>query len=193
MKELLFATHNANKAHEISKILGSEYKLLTLDDAGVTTDIPETADTLEGNALLKARFLYNLTKKPVFADDTGLEVDALDGAPGVFTARYAGPECDPQKNMDKLLSALANKERRTAQFRTALAYIDKDGTEHLFEGICRGTIAMSRQGDGGFGYDPIFAPDGYEGRTFAQMPMDEKNKISHRGLAIQKFVSFLTK
>lgn len=190
MKELLFATHNKHKASEIAKML-TDCHILTLDDAGVTADIPEVADTLEGNALIKARFLNNLTGNACFADDTGLEVEALDGAPGVTTARYAGPECDPERNMDKLLAALAGKTNRKARFRTVVAYVDANGAEHLFEGICPGTIATERHGDEGFGYDPIFMPDGQEGRTFAQMDTMAKNLISHRGIAVRKFVEFI--
>lgn len=189
--ELLFATHNRGKASEIERMTADKYSLLTLDDAGITADIPETADTLQGNALIKARFLHNLTGKACFADDTGLEVEALDGAPGVTTARYAGPECDPNRNMDKLLNALDGKPNRAAQFRTVIAFIDADGAETLFQGICRGSIATERHGDAGFGFDPIFAPDGHDGLTFAQMSIDDKNKISHRGQAVRALAQFL--
>lgn len=189
--ELLFATHNHNKAAEIARMTGDRYTLLTLDDAGITVDIPETADDLQGNALIKARFLHQLSGKACFADDTGLEVDALNGAPGVTTARYAGPECDPQRNMDKLLKALDGQTDRTARFRTVIAFIDVDGSETLFEGICEGTIATERHGERGFGYDPIFAPNGFGGQTFAQMSMDDKNKISHRGKAVRALADFL--
>ena len=174
---LLFATHNRNKAAEIANMT-ERYTLLTLDDAGVTADIPETATDLRGNALIKARFLYSLTGKACFADDTGLEVDALGGAPGVMTARYAGPECDPNRNMDKLLAAL-------------IAFIDADGSETVFEGVCEGTIATERRGEEGFGYDPIFQPMDFGGRTFAQMTMGEKNEISHRGKAVRALAKFL--
>lgn len=189
--ELLFATHNRNKAAEIARMTGDRYTLLTLDDAGITVDIPETADNLQGNALIKARFLHQLSGKACFADDTGLEVDALNGAPGVTTARYAGPECDPQRNMDKLLKALDGQTDRTARFRTVIAFIDVDGSETLFEGVCEGTIATERHGERGFGYDPIFAPLGFGGQTFAQMSMDDKNKISHRGKAVRALADFL--
>lgn len=192
-QELLFATHNKGKAAEIALLAGPAYRLLTLDEAGVTADIPETADTLEGNALIKARFLHQLTGKACFADDTGLEVEALGGEPGVRTARYAGEECDPQKNMDKLLHALRGAESRRARFRTVIALIGQDGTETTFEGVCEGSIATERRGDGGFGYDPVFAPDGFGGMTFAQMSLDDKNKISHRGKAVRQLVDFITR
>ena len=193
MKELLFATHNANKANEIQSLVGSEYRLLTLDDAGVTADIDENASTLECNALIKARFLHRMTGRPCFADDTGLEVDALQGEPGVHTARYAGDECDPERNMSKLLMALDGAENRRARFRTVVAFVDADGSERLFEGVCEGSIAEAKRGDCGFGYDPVFCPDVAGGRTFAEMPMSEKNAISHRGKAIGKFVDFLVR
>lgn len=187
---LLFATHNRNKAAEIARMT-DRYDLLTLDDAGVTADIPETATDLAGNALIKARFLHSLTGQACFADDTGLEVDALGGEPGVRTARYAGPECDPDRNIDKLLAALGGETYRRARFRTAIAFIDADGSETMFEGVCEGAIANGRQGDGGFGYDPIFQPEGHHGLTFAQMTMEEKNKVSHRGKALRALVEFL--
>ena len=187
---LLFATHNRNKAAEIANMT-ERYTLLTLDDAGVTADIPETATDLRGNALIKARFLYSLTGKACFADDTGLEVDALGGAPGVMTARYAGPECDPNRNMDKLLAALEGQPVRTARFRAVIAFIDADGSETVFEGVCEGTIATERRGEEGFGYDPIFQPMDFGGRTFAQMTMGEKNEISHRGKAVRALAKFL--
>ncbi len=189
--ELLFATHNRNKAAEIARMTADKYSLLTLDDAGITVDIPETADNLQGNALIKARFLHQLSGKACFADDTGLEVDALNGQPGVTTARYAGPECNPQRNIDKLLNALDGQTNRTARFRTVIAFIDNDGSEAIFEGVCEGSIATERHGEQGFGYDPIFAPDGFAGLTFAQMSIDDKNKISHRGKAVRALAHFL--
>ena len=191
MQELLFATHNRHKADEIEKLLAGAYRLLTLDEAGFSEEIVEDALTLEGNALLKARFLFSKTGKPCFADDTGLEVVALGGAPGVHTARYAGEECNPDKNMDKLLDALKNADERGARFRTVVAYIDASGKEHLFEGVCEGEIALSRHGGQGFGYDPVFAPKGFGGHTFAEMSMEDKNKISHRGRAVRLFVEYL--
>ena len=190
-KELLFATHNANKVREIAQMLSQDYSLMTLDEAGVMVEIPETADTIEGNALIKARFLHELTGKACFADDTGLEVKALDGAPGVFTARYAGEECDPEKNMAKLLDALKGASDRSAAFHTVIAYIDADGNETLFEGVCPGSIALAKHGDHGFGYDPVFEPEGFGGASFAEMQLADKNKISHRGKAVRKFADFL--
>ena len=191
MQELLFATHNRHKAEEIGRLLDGSFRLLTLDDVGVSEEIVEDAETLEGNALLKARFLYLRTGKPCFADDTGLEVSALGGAPGVRTARYAGEECDPEKNMSKLLEALRAETDRGARFRTVVAYVDGKGEEHLFEGVCEGHIAESRRGTEGFGYDPLFEPEGFGGRTFAEMSMEEKNKISHRGRAVSRFVQYV--
>ncbi len=192
MQELLFATHNANKAKEIARMLSGRFSILTLDDAGVMVDIPETAQTIEGNALLKARFLHELTGKACFADDTGLEVAALGGEPGVLTARYAGEECDPERNMAKLLGALAGVTDREASFRTVIAYIDADGRETVFEGVCPGYIAMSKHGDEGFGYDPVFEPKGFGGASFAEMSIDDKNKVSHRGKAVGQLVDFLS-
>lgn len=191
MKELLFATHNANKAKEIARMLAGDCLILTLDDAGITVDIPETADTIEGNALIKARFLHSLTGKACFADDTGLEVDALGGRPGVMTARFAGEECDPERNMAKLLAELDCAADRGAAFRTVIAYISADGSETLFEGVCPGSIALAKHGEGGFGYDPVFEPAGFGGASFAEMPLDDKNRISHRGKAVRSLVNFL--
>lgn len=189
--ELLFATHNRNKAREIAQMLSDDYALLTLDDAGVMVDIPETAQTIEGNALIKARFLHEVSGKACFADDTGLEVDALGGEPGVMTARYAGDDCDPDKNMDKLLTALAGASLRTARLRTVIAHIAEDGTETLFHGVCEGSIATARHGSEGFGYDPVFEPQGFGGASFAEMQLSDKNRISHRGKAVSQLVSFL--
>lgn len=191
MKELLFATHNANKAQEIARMLAGKYQILTLDDAGITVDIPETADNIEGNALIKARFLHELTGKACFADDTGLEVRALDGRPGVMTARYAGEECDPERNMAKLLGELKGELDRRAAFRTVVAYIAESGEETIFEGVCPGAIAMAKHGTAGFGYDPVFEPEGFGGASFAEMTLDDKNKISHRGKAVRSLVDFL--
>lgn len=191
--ELLFATHNKNKAREIQLMVSKDYQILTLDDEGVMVDIPETADSIRGNAIIKARFLHELTGKPCFADDTGLEVEALGGQPGVMTARFAGPECDPDKNMDKLLGLLAGVQDRAAAFRTVIAYIDITGQETIFEGVCHGYIAMARHGSEGFGYDPIFEPKGFGGASFAEMSTSDKNKVSHRGKAVAQLVDFLNK
>ena len=183
MKELVFATNNAHKLDEIRSILGGKIKVLSLSDIGCHADIPETADTLEGNALIKARYVYEHYGLDCFADDTGLEVRALGGLPGVHTARYAYPDRhDPEANMDKLLGELEEKNDRHARFRTVIALIEK-GREHLFEGVVEGEITASRQGTEGFGYDPVFAPEGL-GETFAQLGSDIKNSMSHRARAV---------
>ena len=189
MKALVFATHNSHKASEINNLLGGLYEIRELDAIGITEDIPENGDTLEANARQKARYVYDRTGLDVFADDTGLEVEALGGRPGVYTARYAGEECDSVKNMKKLLAELEGQPNRRARFRTVICLII-GGVEHLFEGVVNGTITTSFSGTEGFGYDPVFMPDG-QNRTFAEMPLSEKNKISHRGLAVAKLVNFL--
>lgn len=185
---LVFATNNAHKLDEVRSILGSRFTVKSLKEIGCEADIPETADTLEGNALMKARFLYEKYGVDCFADDTGLEVTALGGAPGVHTARYAGNH-DSEANMKKLLNELEKKCDRSAQFRTVIALII-EGKEFLFEGIVKGTIAKEKAGDGGFGYDPIFIPDGFT-QTFSQMGNDSKNHISHRALAVEKLFNYL--
>jgi XTP/dITP diphosphohydrolase len=185
---LVFATNNAHKLDEVRSILGSRFTVKSLKEIGCEADIPETADTLEGNALMKARFLYEKYGVDCFADDTGLEVTALGGAPGVHTARYAGNH-DSEANMKKLLNELDKKSDRSAQFRTVIALII-EGKEFLFEGIVKGTIAKEKAGDGGFGYDPIFIPDGFT-QTFSQMGNDSKNHISHRALAVEKLYNYL--
>ena len=185
---LIFATNNAHKLDEVRSILGSRFTIKSLKDIGCEADIPETADTLEGNALMKARFLYEKYGVDCFADDTGLEVTALGGAPGVHTARYAGNH-DSEANMNKLLNELEKKSDRSAQFRTVIALII-EGKEFLFEGIVKGTIAKEKAGDGGFGYDPIFIPEGFT-QTFSQMGNDSKNHISHRALAVEKLYNYL--
>lgn len=185
---LIFATNNAHKLDEVRSILGSRFTIKSLKDIGCDADIPETADTLEGNALMKARFLYEKYGVDCFADDTGLEVTALGGAPGVHTARYAGNH-DSEANMNKLLNELEKKSDRSAQFRTVIALII-EGKEFLFEGIVKGTIAKEKAGDGGFGYDPIFIPEGFS-QTFSQMGNDSKNHISHRALAVEKLYNYL--
>ena len=186
---LVFATHNSGKLREVKELIGHKYEVIGLSELGDHEDIPENEPTLEGNALFKARTIWNKYGIACFSDDTGLEVDALGGAPGVISARYAGEAKDPQANMDKVLSALDSAKKRSAQFRTAVALI-LDGKEFVFEGIVRGHIATERQGNKGFGYDPIFIPDGYD-RSFAQMDNTEKNSMSHRGRAIAKLVDFL--
>ena len=190
MKKLVFATNNAHKLEEIRAILGNKIEILSLNDINCHADIPETADTLEGNAALKAQYIYNNYGLNCFADDTGLEVEALDGAPGVYSARYAGGEGhDSEANMKKLLSEMKGKENRKARFRTAICLIE-GGKEHLFEGIVNGEIIEERRGGEGFGYDPVFVPEGYS-ETFAEMGSDEKNKISHRARAVKKLCEYL--
>ena len=189
-RKLVFATNNAHKLEEVDAILGEKIELFSLNDIGCHTDIPETAATLEGNALLKSSFIFKNYGLDCFADDTGLEVEALDGAPGVYSARYAGGEGhDSQANMLKLLHDLEGKKNRKAQFRTAISLI-LDGKEYLFEGVIKGEIIKEKRGDSGFGYDPIFKPEGYD-KTFAELGNDIKNKISHRALAVQKLCEFL--
>ena len=191
MKKFVFATNNAHKLEEVSTILGSKIELLSMKDINCNVDIPETADTLEGNALIKAKYIFNNYHLDCFADDTGLEVEALNGAPGVYSARYAGDAHNSEANMQKLLSDLEGIENRKAQFRTVFALII-DGKDHLFEGIVKGVITKSRRGTSGFGYDPIFIPEGYT-QTYAEMGNELKNKISHRALATNKFCNFLSK
>ena len=189
-RKLVFATNNAHKLEEVAAILGDQVELLSLNDIGCQADIPETAETLEGNALLKSSYIYKNYHLDCFADDTGMEVEALTGAPGVYSARYAGGEGhDAQANMLKLLHELDGKENRKAQFRTAISLI-LDGKEYLFEGVIKGEIIKEKRGDSGFGYDPVFMPKGYD-RTFAELGNDIKNQISHRALAVQKLCEFL--
>ena len=191
MKTLVFATNNLHKLEEVRDILGGSFRIASLKEIGCTDDIPETADTLEGNALQKARYVKDKFGYDCFADDTGLEVEALGGAPGVFSARYAGPGHDSETNMQKLLKELERKTNRQAQFRTVVALL-LDGEEYTFEGIVRGTILTERRGTAGFGYDPVFVPEGYA-ETFAEMGSEEKNRISHRARAVQKLADFLHK
>ena len=189
-RKLVCATNNAHKLEEVAAILGDQVELLSLNDIGCQADIPETAETLEGNALLKSSYIYKNYHLDCFADDTGLEVETLTGAPGVYSARYAGGEGhDAQANMLKLLHELDGKENRKAQFRTAISLI-LDGKEYLFEGVIKGEIIKEKRGDSGFGYDPVFMPEGYD-RTFAELGNDIKNQISHRALAVQKLCEFL--
>lgn len=189
LETLVFATHNANKAAEIESMLAGKYKVLTLSEIGCKEEIPEDAPTLEGNAALKARYVSERYNVNVFADDTGLEVEALSGAPGVHTARYAGEDKDPAANMNKLLEELGSNPNRKAQFRTDICLI-VDGVEHHFEGIAAGEITTAKRGDEGFGYDPVFQPEGYS-ITFAEMSKEEKNRISHRGKAVEQLIRFL--
>ncbi len=187
--KLIFATQNENKVREIESELDGNFELLSLKSFGFTDDIPENSDTLEGNALEKARFVYGRFHHNTLSDDTGLEVESLNGEPGIYSARYAGNSKDPEANMEKLLHKLKGKENRKARFRTIIALII-NGDEHLFEGIVEGEITLHRSGAKGFGYDPVFRPDGYK-TTFAEMSMDEKNKISHRARALRKLILFL--
>jgi|SRR5690554_4595491 len=187
--DLVFATNNQNKIIEISSIIGDLIPILSLNDIKCFAEIPETGNTLEENALQKARYVFDRYGHNAFADDTGLEIDALDGAPGVYTARFAGPNCSPADNIRKTLQVLSGETNRKARFRTVIACII-DNTEYLFQGTVYGTIAEEIMGEGGFGYDPIFIPDGYI-QSFAQMTMAEKNRISHRGRATMEFTTFL--
>ncbi len=187
--ELVFATQNENKIKEIQVLLPNHIRLLSLKDIGCTEDIPETADTIDGNAILKAEYVKNKYGYDCFADDTGLEVDALGGAPGIYSARYAGEEKNDRANVDKLLTELKGKENRSARFKTVIA-LNFNDHEILFTGICTGTITTERRGSHGFGYDPVFQPDGHN-KTFAEMDLNEKNRISHRSKATRELVSYL--
>ena len=187
--KLVFATHNKNKFIEVKNQLPNHIELLSLDDIGCNEDIAETADTIEGNAILKANYVREHYGLDCFADDTGLEVEALDGAPGVYSARYAGPGNDAQANMNKLLTALNSKTNRKARFKTAIA-LSINTSQELFVGICEGTITELPQGERGFGYDPIFLPSN-EKETFAQMSLEQKSTIGHRGKAMRKLIAFL--
>jgi XTP/dITP diphosphohydrolase len=187
--KIVFATNNPHKIKEISAMLDHSFEIISLKDIGCTEDIPETQPTLEGNALQKARHVKENYGPDCFSEDTGLEIEALGGEPGVITARYAGPERDPDANMDLVLQKLADNTNRKAQFRTVIALI-LNGEEHLFEGIVTGRIAQEKRGAGGFGYDPIFIPDGYD-QTFAELSAEIKNDISHRARATRRLVDFL--
>ncbi|MGL4851792.1 MAG: non-canonical purine NTP diphosphatase [Phocaeicola sp.] len=189
-EKLVVATNNAHKLEEIIAILGDKLEILSLKDINCYADIPETAETLEGNAILKAEYIYQNYGLNCFADDTGLEVEALNGAPGVYSARYAqGEESSAEANMAKLLQELADKANRKAQFRTAICLII-DGKQHLFEGVVKGEITEKKEGNAGFGYDPLFVPEGYT-ETFAQLGSDIKNNISHRARAVNKLCEYL--
>lgn len=189
MREIVFATNNKHKLFEVQQMLDTKYSVKSLANIGFTEDIPEDFQTLEENASQKAWHIYNLFKTDCFADDTGLEVTALNGEPGVRSARYAGEQRSSHDNIIKLLAQLENKPVRDAQFRTVIALI-MSGVEYRFEGIVRGSITQQLYGNDGFGYDPVFVPKGYQ-KTFAEMDIELKNRISHRGLAISKLVDFL--
>lgn len=187
--QLLFATNNKNKIKEIASHISTKINLIGLEDIGCKDELPETQNTLEGNAMQKARYVHHKYNVNCFSDDTGLEVEALNGEPGVYSARYAGEQKSADDNMDKLLRQMQGVSNRKAKFRTVIALI-LDNKEYLFEGIINGVINSKKQGDKGFGYDPIFIPEGSE-KTFAEMNLEEKNKISHRALAVNKLVNFL--
>jgi XTP/dITP diphosphohydrolase len=187
--KLVFASNNPNKILEIQNMLPESIKILSLTDIGCHEDIPETADTIEGNAMLKADYVTKNYGYDCFADDTGLEVNALNGEPGVYSARYAGEQKNADDNMDKLLRELKDKSDRNAQFKTVIA-LNLNGNQQLFTGIVKGEIIQEKIGNQGFGYDPIFKSDGHE-RTFAQLSLDQKAQISHRGIAVKKLVEFL--
>ncbi|PKH53052.1 non-canonical purine NTP pyrophosphatase [Tenacibaculum sp. Bg11-29] len=187
--KLVFATNNKNKLAEVQKMLPDTVELLSLNDINCFDDIEETATTLDGNAKIKANHITEKFEYNCFADDTGLEVESLNGAPGVYSARYAGEPANTENNMQKLLTELNEKDNRSAQFRTSLC-LNLNGEQFLFNGICKGKILTQKQGEKGFGYDPIFQPEGFD-KSFAQMTSEEKNIISHRGLAIQQLITFL--
>lgn len=190
-RTIVFATNNAHKLGELRGIAGEEWNIVSLAEIGCHDDIPETAETLEGNALIKARWVKERYGYDCFADDTGLMVDALDGAPGVYSARYAGPGHDSAANMKLLLERMADKDNRNAHFSTVIALV-MGGEEHIFEGRVDGTISREPSGCGGFGYDPVFVPEN-SGRTFSEMSAEEKNAISHRGRATRKLMEFLAR
>ena len=189
--KLVFASNNKNKIQEIQALVPSVIQIVSLEEIGCTEDIPETADTIEGNAILKANYVTEKYGYDCFADDTGLEVVALNGAPGVYSARYAGEQKDANDNMDKLLSELKDKSNRKANFKTVIA-LNLNGKQNLFTGIINGKIIKEKMGTNGFGYDPIFVADGYE-KTFAELSMEEKSTISHRGIAVKELILFLQK
>ncbi|MEI6434715.1 MAG: RdgB/HAM1 family non-canonical purine NTP pyrophosphatase [Bacteroidota bacterium] len=189
MNILLFATNNPHKLREIREIMGKDVQILSLRDVNINEDIPETQDTIEGNAAQKARFIYEKTGMNCFADDTGLEIEALQGRPGVYSARYAGEGCSFDDNVDKILLELQGSENRKACFRCVICMI-MEGNEYFFEGRINGAVIDVRRGKDGFGYDPVFVPDGHK-QTFAEMPAWLKNGISHRGMAAEKMAAWL--
>jgi XTP/dITP diphosphohydrolase len=189
MEKLIFATNNLNKVEEVRNVLGDIFDIITLQEAGIDIDIPEPHDTLQANATEKSITIFHLTKKNCFSEDSGLEVDALYGEPGVMSARYAGKGRSSEDNIKKLLRLMEGEEDRTARFRTVISLI-LDSSEHKFEGICEGKIIDTPKGEKGFGYDPVFIPDGSD-KTFAEMDIEEKNKFSHRKKAMKKMIDFL--
>lgn len=188
--KLVFASNNKNKIAEIQQQVGSQFKIVSLEDIGCLVDIPETAETIEGNAILKANYVTENYGLPCFADDTGLEIEALNNEPGVYSARYAGEQKNADDNMNLVLQKLANEINRKAQFKTIIA-LNINNEQHLFEGIVKGEMTTEKSGNQGFGYDPIFKPEGFS-TTFAEMSMEEKSVISHRGIAVQKLIKFLS-
>lgn len=189
--QLVFASNNKNKIQEIQALVPSDFKILSLEDIGCFEEIPETAETIEGNAILKANYVTQNYGYSCFADDTGLEVDALNGAPGVYSARYAGEQKNAEDNMNKLLLELRTATSRKAHFKTVIC-LNNNGLQHLFTGIINGTITTEKIGTNGFGYDPVFIADGTE-KTFAELSMHEKASISHRGIAVGQLIDFLSK
>ena len=189
--KLVFASNNKNKIQEIQALVPNTIQIVSLEEIGCFEDIPETADTIEGNAILKANYVTEKYGYDCFADDTGLEVEALNGAPGVYSARYAGEQKDANDNMDKLLFELKDKTNRKANFKTVIA-LNLKGKQNLFSGIINGKIIEEKIGTNGFGYDPIFVADGYE-KTFAELSMEEKSTISHRGIAVKQLIEYFTK
>lgn len=187
--KLVFATNNKNKILEVQQLIPSTIQIISLESIGCFEEIPETADTIEGNAIMKANYVTQKYGYNCFADDTGLEVEALKGAPGVFSARYAGEQRNADDNMNKVLQALAGETNRNAQFKTVIV-LNLNGKQHLFTGIAKGEITLEKTGNQGFGYDPIFKPEGFE-VTFAQLSLQEKGTISHRGKATEKLIKFL--
>ena len=190
MTTLIFATNNKNKVEEIRKVIGNKFDIITLEEAGIDIDIPEPHDTIEENATEKSNFIYKLTGKNAFGEDTGLEIEALNNEPGVLSARYAGDEKSHQKNIEKVLLNLNGVENKTAQFKTIISLII-DGKQLMFEGICKGKIIHEQRGNQGFGYDPIFVPEGSD-KTFAEMNLDEKSVYSHRRKATDKLIEYLS-
>ena len=188
--KLVFASNNKNKIAEIQSMLPESIKILSLEDINCFEDIPDTADTIEGNAILKGDYVTQKYGYDCFADDTGLEVNAINGEPGVYSARYAGEQKNADDNMNKLLDALKNEENRNAQFKTVIT-LNLNGKQYLFTGIAKGEITETKTGTNGFGYDPIFKPENFD-KTFAELPLEVKNTIGHRGKAVQQLIDFLT-
>lgn len=187
--QLVFASNNKNKIKEIQQLVPEHITVLSLEDIGCDVDIPETSDTIEGNAILKADYVTQHYGYPCFADDSGLEIDALNGEPGVYSARYAGAQRSDEDNINKVLNQLVSESNRKANFKTVIA-LNMDGEQHLFTGIINGTITTEKKGNNGFGYDPIFIADGYS-QTFAELSLEEKSSISHRGKAVKQLIAFL--